>query len=371
MGGGGGAERLGQDVEREYWGVVEAGNLLLRVEYGSDLDVATHGRPAAPHPPRPSPPRGGGAGGRVGMRDDGGGGRRAREGEPLSSGPRGHPAPQRLSRVALSAARGGAASLCAGQSLAARVWAGLRRPRLRRSRPRQTRASRRRPPFWRIAPPAAAPLRLRLFLVDPPTDPLTHSLTNSRAPVSLSLSRSGFSTLNSPLTGSLTPSLPPAPFSPSGSGFPTRSNSGPDAEVTRETRPKSPCRGDPPRPHHPRPPLSPAPPSPPAPASCGVPPTAYTHVRTPSCIRRRLPVASLVCVPARLVRAPQTASPRQPLPRPAEPRSQALPPETRARPRARACRAAGPLTQASPVPDLRGPCCGGACTAAKCEDTDP
>ena len=329
--------------------MVEAGNLLLRVEYGSDLDVATHGRPAAPHPPRPSPPRGGGAGGRVGMRDDGGWGRRAREGEPLSSGPRGHPAPQRLSRVALSAARGGAASLCAGQSLAARVWAGLRRPRLRRSRPRQTRASRRRPgpfscpylfmvprqtrasrrrpPFWRIAPPAAAPLRLRLFLVDPPTDPLTHSLTNSRAPVSLSLSRSGFSTLNSPLTGSLTPSLPPAPFSPSGSGFPTRSNSGPDAEVTRETRPKSPCRGDPPRPHNPRPPLSPAPPHrlpPPHAARRPLLIHTYVHHRVfAAAFLWRASSASRPALSAHL-RPPRPASPSlgrpSPAPRPPRPR---------------------------------------------------
>jgi [histone H3]-trimethyl-L-lysine4 demethylase len=32
-----------QDVEREYWRVVDGGDLLLRVEYGSDLDVRIHG----------------------------------------------------------------------------------------------------------------------------------------------------------------------------------------------------------------------------------------------------------------------------------------------------------------------------------------
>lgn len=31
------------DVEREYWRVVEGGDLLLRVEYGNDLDVSSHG----------------------------------------------------------------------------------------------------------------------------------------------------------------------------------------------------------------------------------------------------------------------------------------------------------------------------------------
>ena len=39
-----------EDVEREYWRVVDGGGLLLRVEYGSDLDVRTHGSgfPTAP-----------------------------------------------------------------------------------------------------------------------------------------------------------------------------------------------------------------------------------------------------------------------------------------------------------------------------------
>ena len=31
------------DVECEYWRVVEGGDLLLRVEYGNDLDVVSHG----------------------------------------------------------------------------------------------------------------------------------------------------------------------------------------------------------------------------------------------------------------------------------------------------------------------------------------
>jgi len=31
------------DVEREYWNVVDGGDLMLRVEYGNDLDVSSHG----------------------------------------------------------------------------------------------------------------------------------------------------------------------------------------------------------------------------------------------------------------------------------------------------------------------------------------
>ena len=33
-----------QDVERDYWRVVEEGDLELRVEYGNDLDVQSHSR---------------------------------------------------------------------------------------------------------------------------------------------------------------------------------------------------------------------------------------------------------------------------------------------------------------------------------------
>ena len=32
-----------EDVEREYWRVVDGGDLMLRVEYGNDLDASSHG----------------------------------------------------------------------------------------------------------------------------------------------------------------------------------------------------------------------------------------------------------------------------------------------------------------------------------------
>jgi hypothetical protein len=45
------------DVEREYWRVVEGGDLLLRVEYGNDLDVVSHGSgfPTPQNAKEPSP----------------------------------------------------------------------------------------------------------------------------------------------------------------------------------------------------------------------------------------------------------------------------------------------------------------------------
>ena len=32
-----------EDVEKEYWRVVDGGDLMLRVEYGNDLDASSHG----------------------------------------------------------------------------------------------------------------------------------------------------------------------------------------------------------------------------------------------------------------------------------------------------------------------------------------